>query len=66
MKQQKARRPGEAELGERVNGERHVASHNESADDARDDRDDEPGRERVLHELVSEQPYELVHQWPSP
>ncbi len=57
---------GEAELGQRVHRERHIPRNDETADDPGDDRDDEAGRDRVLHKFVAEKTDQLVHQCPSP
>src|SRR4029077_6019794 len=68
-REMESKKPGgarEAKLGEGVPRERHFPGNDETADDARDDRDDEAGRDRVLHELVAEKSDELVHQCVSP
>src|SRR5438445_10403734 len=60
--QDEAGRAGKPELREGVHRERHVSRDDESAHDPGDDGDDEPGRDRVLNEVVREQRDDLVHQ----
>src|SRR5581483_8247796 len=53
--QERAGRAGEAELGDPVDGERHVAGHDERPDETGHDRDDRAGDEGVLDEALAEQ-----------
>ena len=50
----RARRAGEADVGERVGGEADVPDHDEVADDRPEDRGGRAGDERVLDEIVAE------------
>ena len=54
-----AGRAGEAELGEGVDREGHVAGHHEAAHHARHDRDHDAGLDGVLDEVVPQKVHEL-------
>ncbi len=49
-----------------MDGKRHVASHDETADETRDDGYQQPGQEGVLDERVAEQVEKLVDHWWAP